>query len=83
MNGCVYRTRSDLCMKFTTDQSISFCVGKKCPDRKQSNADRIREMTDEELAKKISGIEQFALTTDGAWPPEKWLDWLKKEASDD
>ena len=50
MNGCIYRTRSDLCMKFTTDQSISFCVGKKCPDRKQSNADRIRSMTDEELA---------------------------------
>ena len=36
-------------------------------------------MTDEELAKKISGIESFALTCGGGWPPEKWLDWLKKE----
>ena len=54
MNGCIYRTRSDLCMKFTTEQSVSFCVGKKCPDRKESNADRIRSMTDEELANTIT-----------------------------
>ena len=44
-----------------------------------TNADRIRSMTDEELAKKISGIESFALTCGGGWPPEKWLDWLKQE----
>ncbi len=48
-----------------------------------TNADRIRSMTDEELAKKISGIESFALTCGGGWPPEKWLGWLKQEASDD
>lgn len=45
-----------------------------------TNADRIRSMSDEELAKKISGIESFALTCGGGWPPEKWLDWLKQEA---
>ena len=51
-----------------------------------TNADKIRAMTVEELAKwifklakKISGIESFALTCGGGWPPEKWLDWLKKE----
>jgi len=47
-----------------------------------TNADRIRSMSDEELAKKISGIESFALTCGGGWPPEKWLDWLKKEVKD-
>ena len=47
-----------------------------------TNADRIRSMTDEELAKKISGIESFALTCGGGWPPEKWLDWLKKETEE-
>lgn len=46
---------------------------------KKTNADRIRAMTDEELAKKISGIESFALTCGGGWPPEKWLDWLRRE----
>lgn len=48
----------------------------------QTNADKIRSMTDEELAKKISGIESFALTCGGGWPPEKWLDWLRQEAND-
>lgn len=74
MNGCIYRTRSDLCMKFTTDQSISFCVGKKCPDRKESNADRIRSMTDEELAEVLHNAG-------GNWYSEEcWLDWLKRES---
>lgn len=45
-----------------------------------TNADRIRAMSDEEMAEKISGIESFALTCGGGWPPEKWLDWLKQEA---
>ena len=48
----------------------------------KTNADKIRAMTDEELAKKISGIESFALTCGGGWPPEKWLDWLKQEVKD-
>lgn len=47
----------------------------------QTNAEKIRSMTDEELAKKISGIESFALTCGGGWPPEKWLDWLKQEVN--
>lgn len=47
---------------------------------KTTNADRIRAMTDEELAKKMSGLESFALTCGGGWPPEKWLDWLRQEA---
>lgn len=45
-----------------------------------TNADRIRSMTDEELANKMSGLESFALTCGGGWPPEKWLDWLKEES---
>jgi hypothetical protein len=39
-------------------------------------------MTDEELAKKISGIESFALTCGGGWPPEKWLAWLRREVQE-
>lgn len=49
--------------------------------QKQTNADRIRAMTDEELAKKMSGLESFALTCGGGWPPEKWLEWLRREAT--
>lgn len=94
MNGCIYRTRSDLCMKFTTDQSISFCVGKKCPDRKESNADRIRSMSDEKLAELLNDIAELAYSegyskeTDepymSPYPPTKsaWGNWLKQEAAD-
>lgn len=87
MNGCIYRTRSDLCMKFTTEQSISFCVGKKCPDRKESNADRIRGMTDEELADWL-GVYCNGQTAQEVGKPcvsdmgsceECWLEWLKQE----
>ena len=59
-----------------TCQAVDYCPQATPP---KTNADRIRSMTDEELAKKISGIESFALTCGGGWPPEKWLDWLKQE----
>ena len=48
----------------------------------KTNADRIRAMSDDELAVKMSGLESFALTCGGGWPPEKWLEWLKQEAND-
>ena len=48
--------------------------------RIKTNYDKIRDMTIEELANKISGIESIALTCKGSWPPEKWLDWLRREA---
>ncbi len=51
-----------------------------CERPNVTKADKIRAMADEELAKKISGIESFALTRGGGWPPAKWLDWLKQEA---
>ena len=53
-----------------------------CYKTTMTNADRIRAMSDEELAKKMSGLESFALTCGGGWPPEKWLDWLRQEAKD-
>ena len=48
-----------------------------------THAEQIRAMSDEELAKKMSGLESFALTCGGGWSPEKWLEWLKREAEDD
>lgn len=61
-----------------TCQAVDYCPQATPP---KTNADRIRSMTDEELAKKISGIESFALTCGGGWPPEKWLDWLRQEVN--
>lgn len=62
-----------------TCTAVPYCPQATPP---KTNADRIRSMTDEELANKMSGLESFALTCGGGWPPEKWLDWLKKEAKD-
>ena len=66
------------------------CTRDKCTDdcatyrrfkpKPMTNADRIRSMMDKELAEKMSGLESFALTCGGGWPPEKWLDWLRQEA---
>lgn len=52
MNGCVYRTSDDKC-EFYSDYGksiVSYCDFADCEDKKPSNADRIRQMTDEELA---------------------------------
>ena len=77
MNGCIYRNQFDVCMKYTTDQATSFCVGRNCRDRKPSNSDRIRSMTDEELANFISGKARgFGEEYEGYMSA---LDWLKEE----
>jgi hypothetical protein len=43
---------------------------------KRTNADRIRAMTDEELA------EWLAKNDPECDPPEWWLDWLKQKVED-
>ena len=45
-------------------------------ENKQTKADRIRAMTDEELA------EWLAKNDPECDPPEWWLDWLRQEAQD-
>ena len=77
MNGCIYRNKFDVCEKYTTDEATSFCIGRNCLDRKESNSDRIRRMTDEELAKFISGKARgFGEEYEGYMSA---LDWLKEE----
>ena len=47
---CVYFEKDGKCRKFSDDTAISYCVMGPCPEQKLSNADRIRAMSDEELA---------------------------------
>ena len=54
---CVYFEKDGKCRKFSDDTVISYCVMGPCPEQKLSNADRIRDMSDEELAEFISRIE--------------------------
>lgn len=58
---------------------LPMCCSFTSHQKPVTNADYICAMTDVDLAKKMSGLESFALTCGGGWPPEKWLDWLRKE----
>ena len=47
---CVYFEKDGKCRKFSDDFVASYCVLGPCPEQTLSNADRIRAMSDEELA---------------------------------
>ena len=54
--------------------------------RKKTNADRVRAMTDEELAEFLNGTDGDFLPTGEALTvsagKNRWLDWLRQEAKD-
>ena len=89
MNGCIYRTENDHCFLYTDDRSESFCVlPEPCECQSPSNADRIRAMTDEELAELFANndcgycrIHDFCFSKGSQINCEDvWLDWLREEA---
>lgn len=63
------RHEDDTCDKFCTYNTI----------RVQTNADHIRSMTDEELAKYLDGVCHDLWQMFVVDPEKMWLDWLKKE----
>ena len=91
MNGCIYRTKDGECDLYAEGgKYTAFCEMENCAGRKMSNADRIRAMSDEELA-------EFMRPLDSGCPRWKenplpcsdwdncgdcWLKWLKEEVKD-
>ena len=68
------------CKKFSDDKYTSWCNAEGlCEHREPSNADRIREMSDEELAKEMRS-HAFALA---ACSERAWLEWLKQTSKED
>lgn len=53
---CVYRTDEGVCKKFSVDGVTSYCVDGPCAEEVLTNADRIRSMTDEELAEWLCSL---------------------------
>lgn len=53
---CIYCTDDLHCTKYTDDNYESWCVLGPCQDETPTNADRIRSMTDEELADWLATI---------------------------
>lgn len=86
---CVYCTEDGYCKKYSDEEVTSWCVQSPCKDEKPSNADRIRAMSDEELAEWLDRLithcndgpcfncfmQEACLTS--------VLEWLKQEVMND
>ncbi len=55
---CIYCTEDLHCTKYTDNDYESWCVLGPCTAKTPSNADRIRAMTDEELAEFLTTVAQ-------------------------
>lgn len=71
---CRKCAKSDFC--YVDD--VKPCIGYE--PKKLTNADRIRSMTDEELADEL--LEWYAVFSAVEWTKDMILDWLRKEAAD-
>ena len=74
---CVYCTEDGYCKKYSDEEVTSWCVQSPCKDEKPSNADRIRAMTDEELADEI--LRWFNWLNAVEWDEKRIIGWLKQE----
>ena len=77
---CIYYTEDGHCKKYSDDEVTSWCVQGPCEGETPSNADRIRQMTDEELAEWYWWMLKYVQGyTDSRCA---LLDWLRKEADE-
>ena len=73
---CIY-WNDGKCKKFSDDSVTSWCVWNPCNSQTPSNADRIRSMTDEELAECL-----YEIGYNGWSAPEGTLEWLQQPAEE-
>ena len=82
---CIY-WENRMCRKFSDDENLSFCVEGPCQYETPSNADRIRTMTDDELAdflddiREVSGDGEGKVVDGNMVYPGMMLDWLQQPA---
>lgn len=72
-DGCYAKNFCDMAQFGGHNPRITACS--KFKKGKQTNADKIRAMTDEELANTLSWLNDSKTA-------DEWLDWLQKEAED-
>lgn len=81
-NDCAKRTRCDMAEIGRSPLAISTCYGYEKGN--PTNADKIRQMSDEELAAKIEELCQYTFMQISVYAKPfgkaEWLDWLKQEA---
>lgn len=79
---CIYFEKDGKCRKFSDNTTVSYCVMGPCPEQKSSNADRIRSMSDEQMAKEL--IEMIMdLCEDGVPCYDFALEWLRRPLVED
>lgn len=79
---CIYFEKDGKCRKFSDDTYISYCVMGPCPEQKLSNADRIRTMSDEDMATELINTI-FDLCEDGVPREDYVLNWLRQPVKED
>ena len=52
--SCVHRTKDGVCRKCSAGKYVAYCPDGPCPEQVVTNGDRIRAMTDEELAELLT-----------------------------
>ena len=73
---CIYWNEG-MCKKFSDDKSTSWCIEGPCGEQVPSNADKIRAMSDEELARWLEYEGGGACAEMCGW-----LNWLKQPAEE-
>ena len=82
--SCIYSHEDGAyCDKHSHGAATLSCHGEEdCPDRvAQTNADRVRAMTDEDLADFMIGVAQNGGVPTGG-EIMRWIDWLKQEVEE-
>ena len=85
---CIYFEKDGKCRKFSDDNTLSYCVMGPCQEQTLSNADRIRAMSDEELARELALIaewdrKQLQKAKSGPGLVEFIEHWLQQQAEED
>lgn len=85
---CIYFEKNGKCRKFSDDTAVSYCVMGPCPEQTLTNADRIRAMSDEELARELALIaewdrKQLQKAKSGPGLVEFMEHWLQQPAEED
>lgn len=89
---CIYCTDDHKCTRWP-DEAMNFCVLGPCKYEKPSNGDRVRAMSDEELAEFFAtlpccppgeDLEEMCFPNDSCEGTDLkvkcWLNWLRQEA---
>ena len=88
---CAHWRKGDICALFSEPGITDYCVLGPCSYETPSHGDRIRAMSDEELAKWIvnymdcaecENMNGYKPCHNGECCPDHWLDWLKSPAAE-